>query len=90
MNYGPNIACQDVQRWLLGGSSPDVLNGSLLIMKGSAKIQMEINLESQALDEDMYYYGYSKEEVLSSPSDLLGEFRASCSKLMANHEIKNT
>ena len=59
-------------------------------MKGSAKIQMEINLESQALDEDMYYYGYSKEEVLSSPSDLLGEFRASCSKLMANHEIKNT
>ena len=67
--------CQDVSKWLLNATYPDTISGKMQIAVNSSVVEdYTISLESQALNEDKYYYNYSKAEVLASPSDLLGTF----------------
>ena len=65
--------CQDVGKWLLNTTYPDTISGKMQIVINSTVVEdYTISLESQTLNEDKYYYNYSKDEVLASPSDLLG------------------
>ena len=67
--------CQDVAKWLLNTTYPDTISGKMQIVINSTVVEdYTISLESQTLNEDKYYYNYSKDEVLASPSDLLGAF----------------
>ena len=69
------LVCQDVTNWLLNNTYPDVLDGKLTIFVNSSKVyDFDVRLESQDLNEAKYYYNYSKDDVLSSPSDLLGVY----------------
>ena len=72
MNY-IYLVCQDVSNWLLNATYPDVITGKMQIVIDSSTVEeYALRLESQSLNEDKYYYNFSKSQVLSSPSDLLG------------------
>ena len=65
--------CQDVGKWLLNTTYPDTISGQMQIVINSTVVEdYTISLQSQTLNEDKYYYNYNKDEVLASPSDLLG------------------
>ena len=76
-NYASGYVCQDVSRLLLPPDGiPDVLTGALLYFTAGGQLQRHLNLslESQLLNESASYYNYSLQEVLQSPSDLLGMY----------------